>query len=124
MEYMIATIKNLIWRKPKVRTEVRLETKLVDLGDLTSDSWRRAPQNVAAANKLFNDPTLKMILAVMANETPMHDRVRPFGSSGEDVFRSYGEQTGYLHALAKLQSFALLIEDTKELEAEFKDDLK
>lgn len=118
-------IKKLLSRWKLVRTETRLVNKDILSGNVTSTEWRTNANATSSARQVLNSDDMKAILSIMGKETPMDMVDLPWGATEIDVARHHGYQKGYLHALLKLKSFGILLDDkTKEEPMTFENDDK
>lgn len=70
------------------------------------EDWRRQPQLVEDARKLFASPTWKLLSEVLRNESPVNYQPVNEGVNANSDLQTLGSIRGYHKALNNLEAFA------------------
>lgn len=82
----------------------------------TSQAWRQSPQAVETALVWLNQPQTRIVLAMLANESPTRTGQFPMGMRQEDCLRQLGREEGWQAAIAYMISLGILEKGKVELE--------
>ncbi len=106
-------------RKPKKPRKQRIVIQTVRSTDLTLDEYRRSPELVNAALKVWNDPNFLLIWDVLKNESPVNQGFPVIGVQATDRVAHQSKIEGYHLALNNLEALKTLDEQSIPLEATF-----
>lgn len=113
---------NALYTSQKVETKI--EVIRVESANLTLEQWRKTPSLITAAMKLCNDPTFKMMMDVMRNESLTNYVPRKEGENANADLQTLGKIRGYQLALNNLESFVTPLNQSKPLVASFPSSLE
>lgn len=108
-------LKNLFQKKYTPRRVVGE----ISVFELNLEEWRKQPNLVDDARKLFETPTWKMIQQVLKNESPVNYQPINEGMNANKDLQTLGDIRGYHKALNNLEAFAKPSEESEPIEATF-----
>lgn len=111
--------KLFAWLRTKIRPVTQIRIENTESSSLTLAEWRKAPEMVAEAKRLFSDPNFKLILRVMHNESPVNYGIPKVGIDATARLTHLGQIEGYHMALNNLEAFAVIQEENIPLESTF-----
>ena len=89
--------------KPKkLPRKIRIET--VRSTDLTLDDWRRSPELVTALLKLSCDPTFRLLVDMLRNESPVNYHLPQLGVQPTDRIVHQSKVEGYHLVLNNIEA--------------------
>lgn len=86
------------------------------------DEWQRSENLVTAATRVLSDPTMRVMLDVLRNESPVNFALPDQGVQATDRIAYQSKTEGYHLALNNLEAFAMLKTDAPLIEATFEDE--
>lgn len=92
--------------------------------ELTLAQWRKSPELVTQAQKIFNDGHLRAMIQILKTESPVNYVPANEGTNATQDLETLGDIRGYHRALNNLEAFALPSEENEPLVATFEPEAK
>ena len=86
---------------------------------MTTTEWRKSSTRTKESRRIFDEPAMQQMLAILRDSSPLKTKAEAFGTSADDKAMLLGMEKGYNEFLTNLLLMGMPFREQKELVATF-----